>query len=127
MPLRKEKEDIDMDILRAKELLISLADGVNPYTGEILPNDCICNQAEIVRAFHCILNSLKEKPRKKLPENAGKPWSTEEEEALSRMFDAGSTRKDMRMYFKRTDGALAARLVQLGKIQSREEFAIRVK
>ena len=30
MPLPKEKEDIDMDILRTKELLISLADGVNP-------------------------------------------------------------------------------------------------
>ena len=36
-----------MDILRAKELLAALADGVNPFTGEILPDDDSCNQAEI--------------------------------------------------------------------------------
>ena len=115
-----------MDIARAKELLTALADGVNPLTGEILPDDCICNQAEIIRAFHCILANIKEKPAKKLPENAGKPWTSEEEAALVRMFDAGSTRKEMCAYFKRTKGALAARLVQIGKLQNREEFEFRV-
>lgn len=39
-----------MDILRAKEIIGGLADGVNPLIGEILPPEDPCNQADIVRA-----------------------------------------------------------------------------
>lgn len=38
-----------MDIIRAKELLTMLADGVNPLTGEVLSDEDSCNQVEIVR------------------------------------------------------------------------------
>ena len=44
-----------MDLQRAKELLSGLADGVDPLTGEVLPEDHVCNKAEIIRAFHCVL------------------------------------------------------------------------
>ena len=47
-----------MDLQRAKELLSGLADGVDPLTGEVLPEDHVCNKAEIIRAFHCVLKSL---------------------------------------------------------------------
>lgn len=40
-----------MDILRAKEIVEILADGVNPMTGEILSEGDSCNQAEVVRAY----------------------------------------------------------------------------
>lgn len=39
-----------MDILRAKEIIEGLADGVNPLTGEVLSPEDSCNQAEVVRA-----------------------------------------------------------------------------
>lgn len=111
-----------MDIQRAKELLTSLADGVDPLTGEVLPEESVCNKAEIVRAFHCILNTLSNKPRKPQPENAGKPWTDEDDEALCRMYDAGSTKKEMCAYFKRSEGGIASRLVRLGKIPARDQF-----
>ena len=57
--------------------------------------------------------------------NAGKPWTEEDEETLSRMFDNGCSKKDICAYFKRTEGAIAARLVQLEKIQNRDEFRYR--
>ena len=38
-----------MDIVRAIEMLSILADGVNPITGEILPDSDSCNQVEVVR------------------------------------------------------------------------------
>ena len=38
-----------MDLQRAKELLSGLADGVDPLTGEVLPEDHVCNKAEIIR------------------------------------------------------------------------------
>ena len=44
-----------MDLQRAKELLSGLADGVDPLTGEVLPEDHVCNKAEIIQAFHCVL------------------------------------------------------------------------
>lgn len=113
-----------MDIARAKELLAALADGVNPLTGELLSEYDSCNQAEMVRALHTVVRYLDDntKPKHPQPENAGKPWTKEDEEILCRMFDAGSSRKEICEHFKRTSGAIAARLVRLGKISEREEF-----
>ena len=114
-----------MDIERAKELLTLLSDGVNPMTGEVLPKDDSCNQVEIVRALNTVLRFLEGQPKaaeKKSPENAGKPWTDEDEEVLGRMFDAGYTGKEICNHFKRSPGAIAARLVKLGKINERDKF-----
>ncbi|MGI5985686.1 MAG: hypothetical protein GXY01_06380 [Clostridiales bacterium] len=116
-----------MDLTRAKELLSELADGINPLTGELLPDDSVCNQAEIVRAFHTVLAAIPAPKEKYIPPNAGKPWTSEDDEKLSQMYDAGSTKKDMCSYFQRTEGAIAARLVHIGKVQSREEYRIKVR
>lgn len=63
-----------MDITRAKELLSALADGIDPFTGELLPQNHVCNQPEMIRAFHEVLNVIP-LPRKKvcpeMPENHG--------------------------------------------------------
>ena len=48
-----------MDIKRAIELLKGLADGVNPLTGEVLSPQDSCNQVEIVRALHCVIEHSK--------------------------------------------------------------------
>ena len=83
-----------MDLQRAKELLSGLADGVDPLTGEVLPEDHVCNKAEIIRAFHCVLKALPGKPPKPQPENAGKPWNDADDAVLCQMFDAGGSRKE---------------------------------
>ena len=53
-----------MDIARAKELLSALADGIDPFTGELLPQNHVCNQPEMIRAFHEVLNVIPS-PKKK--------------------------------------------------------------
>lgn len=113
-----------MDVVRAKEMLQDLADGVNPLTGELLSGEDSCNQVEVVRALHTILAELNKKTdrKKSLPENAGKPWSEEMDRTLSRMFDEGYSKKQMCDHFKRTRGSIGARLVFLGKIQRRDDF-----
>lgn len=45
-----------MEINRAKEIVSALAEGIDPTTGEILPEDSVCNKGEVVRAFYAILN-----------------------------------------------------------------------
>lgn len=116
-----------MDILRATEILKGLADGVDPLTGELLPDQSVCNQAEVVRAFHCILRELewgqqRRERKKKLPENAGKPWKQEDDDVLIQMFDQGCSKREIQGYFKRTEGSITSRLVRLGKINEREQF-----
>lgn len=114
-----------MDIKRAKELLEILSDGVNPITGEVLPPYDSCNQIEIVRALNLavrILNEKQEKGKQSRPYNQGKPWLKKDEEKLCEMFDEGYTKVEICRYFDRTPGAIAAKLVRLGKIDERKEF-----
>jgi hypothetical protein len=119
-------KDVALKMLeRAKELLTVLSDGVNPLTGEVLSEDDSCYQVEIVRAINTdlrFIESQSKKATKVLPENAGKPWTREDEEVLGRMFEAGCRRKEICNHFKRSSGAIAARLVKMGKISERDEF-----
>ena len=47
-----------MDINRATELLLALADGIDPITGNRLPDESVYNNPEIIRAIHCLLRQL---------------------------------------------------------------------
>ena len=62
-----------MDVQRAKELLTVLADGVDPLTGEVLPDDHVCNKGEIVRALHCAVEGTIPQTEKTA---ARKQWKT---------------------------------------------------
>lgn len=108
-----------MEIIRAKELLEALADGVDPLTGEVLPASDSCNQPDIIRALHLAVAELERasKRMKSLPENAGKPWTPESDKKLLGMFDEGSSKRELCAYFKRTEGAIESRLVRLGRIE----------
>lgn len=58
-----------MDIDRAKEIVSALAEGIDPTTGELLPEDNVYNKGDIVRALYTVLTSLDaKKPKKNLPE-----------------------------------------------------------
>lgn len=107
-----------MDIAKAKELLQTLSEGVNPLTGEVLSENDSCNQGEIVRALNVVLHQLENtiKPKRELPENAGKPWTDDEDKLLCKMFEENIPRKEIYQHFKRTSGAITSRLVRLGKI-----------
>ena len=116
-----------MDIVYVKNILKALADGVNPITGEVLSPIDSCNQPDIIRALYTAVAELekaekKNKVQQNLPENAGKPWSPEDDEMLCRMYDQGCSSGDICASFKRTKGAIASRLVHLGKIQFRDEY-----
>ena len=112
-----------MDINRAKEIIAALADGVDPTTGEVLPDNSVCNKGEVVRAFYAVLNHLDEKKSKKnMPANAGKPWSKEDEYLLVDLYQSGTSKKDICNTLHRTATGIAARLVRLGIIESRDTF-----
>lgn len=101
-----------MDIKRAKELISILAEGIDPISGEVLPADHICNNAEIIRAFYALLNAA-EAVRNK-PENAGKPWTTEDDKELERLYGEGVKISELKNHFKRSRTSIEARLDKLG-------------
>ena len=105
-----------MDLTRAIELLSVLADGVDPFTGELLPQNHVCNQPEMIRAFHEILNVIPSSKKKCPPRNAGKPWTEIEEEKLLDEFDSGMTTYAIAKEHGRSRGAIESRLADLGKI-----------
>ena len=111
-----------MDISYAKEIVTVLADGINPVTGEVLPETDSCNQPDVIRALHTILAELdrvQQKSSKPKPENAGMPWSTEEDEKLLSAYREGVPSSELAKIHKRTKTSIKARLVRLGEIDLR--------
>ena len=106
-----------MDINRAKEIISALAEGIDPTTGEILSDDSVYNKGDVVRALYTVLSSLDAKKSKRsLPENAGKPWSKDEEERLKELYNSGLAKKDISKEMRRTIGSISSRLKRLGLI-----------
>lgn len=111
-----------MDINRAKEIIAVLAEGIDPTSGEVLPYDHVCNKGEIVRALYVALDAMEAKPKRKQPENAGKPWTKDDENLLINLYRSGASKQDLCTTFQRTATSIAARLVHLGIIENRDVF-----
>lgn len=110
-----------MDIKRAIDIIRALADGVDPYTGEMFPAGSPYQNPETVRALYEATKGLEvlDSRRKRvqtLPQNAGKPWTKEEDQLLISRFESGAVIKDLSLKHGRTQGAIHARLIKLGKL-----------
>ena len=105
-----------MDIQRAKEPLATLADGIDPFTGEILPDGHTRDKGELVWALNRAVEELSRRQKRPLPENNGKPWTEELDQELCRLFDGGMRKSELSAHFGRTSGAIVARLERLGRL-----------
>ena len=110
-----------MDVSKARHILCSLAEGVDPQTGEVFPADSPYQHPDTVRALFAAIQALgKQEQRQRreqyLPANAGKPWDKSEDDQLCADFDQGMTVKQLSQRHGRTRGAIQSRLVKLGKL-----------
>ncbi len=111
-----------MDNQRAHEIISALADGHNPYTGEVFSHDSVFQNPETTRALFAAADALSAKIRtaerkKGLPKNAGNPWGQDETNQLVQEFDQGINIIEIAKTHERTVGSIRSKLVQLGKIQ----------
>jgi hypothetical protein len=111
-----------MEISEAIRIIKAAADGLNPFTGEVFSTDSVYQHPEMVRALYRALSAMeiqarREKRKRNLPENAGRPWTDEDEQQLLKDFDAGVEIRDLARQFKRTYGSIEARLEMHGKIE----------
>ena len=102
-----------MDILRAREIIRSLAEGVDPSTGEILPSESVYNRPDVIRALYTMLEETTPKPLNHY-RNAGKPWTEAEDDKLVAEFHAKMKIADIAKEHGRTYGAIESRLDHLG-------------
>ena len=109
----------------AIKILQILADGVDPATGEPFPASSPYQRADVVRALFVAIEALGNPSRSKASapqgksgfENAGRPWSQEEDARLGHAFDAGKPIEILAEEHKRSRFAIEARLVKLGRIE----------
>ena len=116
-----------MDFNQALEVIEALSEGIDPESGELLGNDSCFNNPRVIRALfaakEALNNSISAAKRKsQLPEKSGSPWHPEEDRRLSESFDSGLTVEQLANKHGRTAGAIAARLVRIGKISERNDM-----
>lgn len=108
----------------AVKILQQLANGTDPHTGEVFRADSPYQHPDTVRALFVALSALGTQPASRqrapangnAPQNAGKPWSGDEDKALASAFDAGKQIPELAAQHLRSRFAIEARLAKLGKI-----------
>lgn len=119
-----------MQTSEALRIIQALADGADPNTGEMFPEQSPYQHPQIVRALLAAVKALErqartEKRNSRLPKSAGKPWDDAEEKQLLQGFDSGTTIAQLARQHERTQGSIRARLERLGKIQPSGEYPTR--
>ena len=104
-----------MQLERAKKLVCALADGIDPMTGQTLPEDSVYNRPEIIRALHCVLQELDRRADFTPTANAGKSWTKEEEDRLLKEYEEGTDMERIAARHGRSRGAIEMRLAELAK------------
>jgi len=114
-----------MDHEKALRILKTLADGIDPGTGETLPAASAYQHPDAVRALFVAIRALEApeaETKRSTPAsrpgtgNSGKPWSKEEDEQLLATFDGGQTVEAIAQAHGRSKVAIEARLAKFGRM-----------
>jgi hypothetical protein len=112
-----------MEIQEALVIIKKLADGLHPESGVVLPGDSLYQHPQSVRALCRAAAALefqdqRERTKRFLPKNAGKPWSAQEDAQICEELRRGISFDQIAQLHSRTAGSIVARLVRLGKISA---------
>ncbi len=112
-----------MDLSQALAVVRSLANGVDPESGESFSPESPYQRPQIVRALYEAATALErqeryDRRRTQMPINSGEPWSEDEDRKLLAAFDAGRALQELAAAHERTMGAVRARLLKYGRINA---------
>lgn len=108
-----------MNKREAARIFAVLLDGVNPATGEILPADHVCKQADVVCAFRIANELMNPKLGKAQVNNngrlnAGRPWTRQDRDTLIRLYQNGKSIETMCHVLVRRKRGVERQLAYLG-------------
>jgi hypothetical protein len=112
-----------MEQAQALAVVRSLANGVDPESGEVFPPESAYQRPLVVRALYeaaAALERMERSERRKaqLPAKTGEPWSEDEDRKLLASFDAGRALAELAATHERTVGSIRARLLKYGRINA---------
>jgi hypothetical protein len=118
-----QKGGESMDSTQALAVVRSLANGVDPESGEVFPPESAYQRPQIVRALYEAATALErierfERRKSQMPSKTGEPWSEDEDRKLLAGFDAGRALQELAAAHERTMGAVRARLLKYGRINA---------
>ena len=122
-----------METQKTLQILRTLAEGIDPATGEQFATGSAYQHPDTVRALFSAVRMLESPaasvsapapakqagapaPARPGLENSGRPWSEEEDARLGSTYDAGRSIEELAGIHKRSKWAIEARLARLGKI-----------
>ncbi len=110
-----------MDQEQALAIVRSLANGVDPDTGEIFPAESAYQRPQVVRALYEAAAALEraariERNKASIPAMTGEPWTEDEDRKLLAAYDSGRALQELAAAHERTMGAVRARLLKYGRI-----------
>ena len=111
-----------MNNLEAKTIIDLLADGIDPTTGEQLPEDHFLNRRDCIRALSLASNALGAGPKRtrSYPENYGAPWLETDDQVLRQMHSEGIDVGKMAAHLRRTRSGIKGRLNRLGLLTNEQ-------
>ena len=110
-----------MNQTEALSVVRSLANGVDPESGEVFAADSVYQRAHTVRALYAAAEALEkserfERRKQQLPPKTGEPWLEDEDRRLLAAFDAGGALAELAAAHQRTQTGIRARLVKYGRL-----------
>ena len=110
---------------QARQILQSLVNGADPFTGEEFAAGTLLQNASVLRALLAGCSALDDRVarayrRAQQPKNVGRGWSPEEQERLVRAFKSGESPSEIAAKHDRTVRAIEARLEMLGMITAEQ-------
>ncbi|HZR02988.1 MAG TPA: hypothetical protein VFA81_07445 [Burkholderiales bacterium] len=112
-----------MEQAQALAVVRSLANGVDPESGEVFPAESTYQRPLVVRALYEAAAALErierfERRRAQMPAKTGEPWTEDEDRKLLAAFDVGRALQELAAAHERSMGAIRARLLKYGRINA---------
>lgn len=118
-----------MELSEARTIVKTLAEGIDPTTGEVFAPDSPYNQPRVIRALFTVHSyalgprskmSADERRRQNLelgrPTNAGLPWSDADRSRVATGFQKGETIEELAATLERSRAAIHAELIRQGLV-----------
>lgn len=109
-----------METGNAIKIIMALANGINPRTGEGFSEKSPYRNPQTIQALLVAIEGLKQiksaEERQKSPKNAGEYWKDDEDLQLISAFDAGEKVSQLAKKHQRSRGAIVSRLLMHGRV-----------
>lgn len=119
-----------MESLQVIDVIETLANGIDPVTGEVFQYDSPYNHPTVIRALFSVLVMIRTPPRKRtieqrqavnsrqgLPRNYGMPWTRELLDELLEQFNAAVKPAELAAKYERSESSIVAQLIKLGAMK----------